>query len=125
MYKEYSFFLKDNGSLLICDYTGYRPNCHQITEVENDDGSAHITLTNHQFRKILLNNSPDNSIYIMDAKMQSVLNLSVKANFIRYIVPNRAYDEISQYSIASGFGITGQNRFLWGYQNDLYIGNMP
>lgn len=125
MYKEYAFFVKENGTLLICDYTGYRPDCRSVTEIESSDGTAFIGLANHQFKKIMTNSSPDNSIYIMDAKMQSVLNISAKANFIRYIVPNRSFDEISQYSNATGFGITGQNRLLWGYQNDLYIGNMP
>ena len=61
----------------------------------------------------------------MDAKLQSVLNLSAKGNFIRYIVPNRTIEDLSQFSMATGFGITGQNRLLWGYKNDLYIGNMP
>lgn len=125
MYKEYSFFLRDNGTLLVCDYTGYRPVCNNITEVWSPDRKAYLNLENHDFRKIILNASPDNSIYIMDAKLQSVLNLSTKTNYIRYIVPNRTTEEISRYSDATGFGITGQNRLLWGYRNDLYIGNMP
>ena len=125
MYKEFAYFLKENGTLLVCDYTGYRPSCKNITEVQNADGSAQITLSNHNFKKIILNSSPDNSIYIMDDRLQSLLNLSAKSNFIRYIVPNRNTDDISQYSRATGFGITGQNRLLWSYQNDLYIGNMP
>ena len=125
MYKEFSFFLRDNGTLLVCDYTGYRPVCNNITEVWSPDRKAYLNLENHDFRKIILNASPDNSIYIMDAKLQSVLNLSTKTNYIRYIVPNRTTEEISLYSNATGFGITGQNRLLWGYRNDLYIGNMP
>ena len=125
MYKEYAYYLKSNGTLLICDYTGYRPDCQTITDVSSSDGSAQIDLSLHQFSKILLNNSPDNSLYIMDAKLQTLLNLSVKGNFIRYIVPNRTIEDISQFALATGFGITGQNRLLWGYKNDLYIGNMP
>lgn len=125
MYKEYSYFLRENGTLLICDYTGYRPVCSNLNEIHNADGSAYLNLANHKFKKILVNSSPDNSIYIMDAKLQSVLNLSTKLNFIRYIVPNRTGEEISQFSEATAFGITGQNRLLWGYKNDLYIGNMP
>ena len=125
MYKEFSFFLRENGTLLTCDYTGYRPDCRSITEIDSEDGSAHIGLANHQFRKILVNNSPDNSVYIMDAKMQSILNLSVRGNFVRYIIPNRTLEEISHYSEATGFGITGQNRLLWAYKNDFYAGNMP
>ena len=125
MYKEFSFFLRDNGTLLVCDYTGYRPVCNNITEVWSPDRKAYLNLENHDFRKIILNASPDNSIYIMDAKLQSILNLSTKTNYIRYIVPNRTTEEISLYSNATGFGITGQNRLLWGYRNDLYIGNMP
>ena len=125
MYKEFSFFLRDNGTLLVCDYTGYRPVCNNITEVWSPDRKAYLNLGNHDFRKIILNASPDNSIYIMDARLQSVLNLSTKTNYIRYIVPNRTTEEISRYSDATGFGITGQNRLLWGYRNDLYIGNMP
>ena len=125
MYKEFSFFLRDNGTLLVCDYTGYRPVCSNITEVWSPDRNAYLNLENHDFRKIILNASPDNSIYIMDAKLQSVLNLSTKTNYIRYIVPNRTTEEISRYSSATAFGITGQNRLLWGYRNDLYIGNMP
>ena len=125
MYKEFSFFLRDNGTLLVCDYTGYRPVCSNITEVWSPDRNAYLNLENHDFRKIILNASPDNSIYIMDAKLQSVLNLSTKTNYIRYIVPNRTTEEISRYSSATAFGITGQNRLLWGYRNDLYIANMP
>ena len=125
MYKEFSFFLRENGTLLVCDYTGYRPVCNNITEVWSPDRKAYINLENHDFRKIILNASPDNSIYIMDSKLQSVLNLSTKTNYIRYIVPNRSTEDISRYSNATAFGITGQNRLLWGYRNDLYIGNMP
>lgn len=125
MYKEFSFFLRENGTLLVCDYTGYRPVCNNITEVWSPDRKAYLNMENHDFRKIILNSSPDNSIYIMDAKLQSVLNLSTKSNFVRYIVPNRSTEDISQYSNATAFGITGQNRLLWGYKNDLYIGNMP
>ena len=125
MFKEFSFFLRENGTLLVCDYTGYRPICNNLTEIWSPDRKAYLNLENHDFRKIILNSSPDNSIYIMDAKLQSVLNLSTKLNYIRYIVPNRTTEDISQYSNATGFGITGQNRFLWGYRNDLYIGNMP
>lgn len=125
MYKEFSFFLRDNGTLLVCDYTGYRPVCSNVNEVWSPDRNAYLNLENHDFRKIILNASPDNSIYIMDAKLQSVLNLSTKTNYIRYIVPNRTTEEISRYSSATAFGITGQNRLLWGYKNDLYIGNMP
>ncbi len=125
MYKEYAYFLRSNGTLLICDYTGYRPTCQNIPSVQNEDGSIHIDMSLHKFRKILINASPDNSIYIMDAKFQSLLNLSAKGTFIRYIVPNRDSEEISQYAFASGFGITGQNQLLWGFRNDLYIGNMP
>ena len=125
MYKEYTFFLKDNGALMVCDYTGYRPSCTNISEVKSTDGTAYIDMTKHNFKKIFLNSSPDNSIYIMDAKLQSLLNLSTKMNFIRYIVPNRTSEEISQFSNATAFGITGQNRLLWGYKNDFYIGNMP
>lgn len=125
IFKEYGFFLKEDGNLLTCDYTGYRPNCGTITEIVSPDGKSHIKLANHNFKKIIVNNSPDNSIYIMDAKMQSILNLSVKSNYIRYIVPNRALDNMAQYSTATGFGINGQNRLLWAYDNALYIGNMP
>ena len=125
MYKEYSYFLRESGTLLVCDYTGYRPVCSSITEVWSPDRKAYLNLENHEFKKVLLNSSPDNSLYIMDAKLQSILNLSTKSNFIRYIVPNRTVEAISMYSNASAFGITGQNRLLWGYKNDLYIGNMP
>jgi len=125
MFKENSFFLRDDGTLLMCDYTGYRPACQSITEISNDNNTVHIGLSNHHFRKILVNNSPDNSIYIMDSKLQTILNLSVKANFIRYIVPNRSFDEISQFSDATAFGIADRNRLLWGYKNNLYAGNMP
>ena len=125
MYKEYAYFLRQNGSLLVCDYTGYRPACSEILSVESPDGSAHVNLTLHQFSKIFLNSSPDNSIYLVDTKLQSVLNLSVKTNYVRYIIPNRSGDEISQFANASGFGIIGQNRLLWAYRSDLYIGNMP
>ena len=125
MFKEYSYFLRENGTLLVCDYTGYRPACSNLNEVHSADGSAYLNFANHKFKKILVNSSPDNSIYIMDAKLQTILNLSTKLNFIRYIVPNRAGEEISQFSEATAFGITGQNRLLWGYKNDLYIGNMP
>ncbi len=125
MFKEYSYFLRNNSTLLVCDYTGYRPDCQEYTNIQNEDKSVYVGFKNHHFKKILVNVSPDNSIYIMDEKLQSVLNLSVKLNYIRYIVPNRSIDEISQYSKASGFGITGQNRLLWSYQNDLYIANMP
>ena len=125
MYKEYSYFLRQNGSLMVCDYTGYRPACSEILSVDSPDGKAHVDLTQHKFTRIFLNSSPDNSIYMADTEMQSVLNLSVKSNYIRYIVPNRSMDEISQYAQATGFGITGQNRLLWAYRSDLYIGNMP
>ena len=125
MFKEYSYFLRNNGTLLVCDYTSYRPDCQEYTNIQNEDRSVYVGFQNHHFKKILVNSSPDNSIYIMDEKLQSVLNLSVKMNYIRYIVPNRNIDEISQYSKATGFGITGQNRLLWSYQNDLYIANMP
>lgn len=125
MFREFSYFLRNDGTLLVCDYTGYRPDCSTITEIQNENGSAFIGMANHRFKKILVNNSPDNSVYIMDEKLQTVLNLSVKMNYIRYITPNRSLDEISQYSNATGFGITGQNRLLWSYRNDLYIGNMP
>lgn len=125
MYREYSYFLRKNSNLLVCDYTGYRPDCRDYTDIQNEDGSVFVGFDNHRFKKIIINASPDNSIYIMDEKLQSVLNLSVKMNYIRYIVPNRSIDEISQYSIATGFGITGQNRLLWSYQNDLYTANMP
>ena len=125
MFKEYSFFLKEDGTLLTCDYTGYRPACSTITELISSDGNSHINLADHKFRKILVNNSPDNSIYIMDAKMQSVLNISAKSNFIRYIIPNRSLENMAQYSTATGFGINGQNRLIWAYDNVLYIGNMP
>ena len=125
IYKDYAYYLKANGTLLICDYTGYRPDCQTITDVENDSQTNHIDLSLHNFKKIMVNSSPDNSIYIMDSHLQSILNLSVKGNFIRYIVPNRTVEDISQISDATGFGITGQNRLLWGYKNDLYIGNMP
>ena len=125
MYKEFSYFLRENGTLLVCDYTGYRPVCNNLTEVWSPDRKAYLNLENHDFRKIILNSSPDNSIYIMDAKLQSALNLSTKSNYVRYIIPNRTTEEISMFSNASAFGITGQNRLLWGYRNDLYIGNMP
>ena len=124
-FREYSYFLKSNGMLLFCDYTGYRPSCQTIEDLYSQDGSAQIHLPLHNFSKIMVNNSPDNSIYIMDSRMQTVLNISAKANFIRCIVPNRSLEEISQFSNATAFGITGQNRLLWGYKNDLYIGNMP
>lgn len=125
MYKEYSFFLKENSNLLICDYSGYRPDCKTMTEIESPDGLSHINFSNHRFRKILVNSSPDNSIYIMDAKMQTILNISAKSNFVRYIIPNRTIDDISQNSTATGFGIIDQNRLVWAYSNNLYIGNMP
>ena len=125
MYKEYSYFLRSNGTLLLCDFTGYRPDCRDITNIQNPNGTNYLDFSLHHFSKIMMNSSPDNSVYIMDSKMQSVLNLSAKANFIRYIVPNRSIEEISQFSNATAFGITGQNRLLWGFNNDLYIGNMP
>ena len=125
MYREYAFFLKENSNLLTCDYSGYRPDCKTISEIESPDGLSHINFSNHEFRKILLNSSPDNSIYIMDAKLQTILNISAKSNFVRYIVPNRTIDDISQYSTATGFGITDQNRLVWAYDNNLYVGNMP
>ena len=125
MYKDYAYYLKANGTLLLCDYTGYRPDCRTITDMENDEGTASIDLSLHRFKKIITNSSPDNSIYIMDGRLQTILNLSVKGNFIRYIVPNRSSENLTQSAEATGFGITGQNRLLWSYKNDLYIGNMP
>lgn len=125
LYKDYAYFLRSNGTLMICDYTAYRPACSTVTELQSSDNSASIDLSLHQFKKIMMNSSPDNSIYLMDAKLQTLLNISVKGNFIRYIVPNRSGADISQSAAATGFGITGQNRLLWAYKNDLYIGNMP
>lgn len=125
MYKDYAYFLRSNGTLLICDYTAYRPDCSPITEIRNEDHTAYVDLSLHNFKKIMINSSPDNSIYLMDSKLQTLLNISVKGNFIRYIVPNRSSADLSQSASATGFGITGQNRLLWSYKNDLYIGNMP
>lgn len=125
MYKDYAYFLRSNGTLLICDYTAYRPDCRPMTEIQNEDHTAYVDLSLHNFKKIMVNSSPDNSIYLMDSKLMTLLNISVKGNYIRYIVPNRTSADLAQAASATGFGITGQNRLLWSYKNDLYIGNMP
>ncbi len=125
VFKDYAYFVRENGNLLRCDYTGYRPICGDITEISDPENGVSINFSLHKFSKILINRTPDTSLYLMDSRLQSLLNLSAKGNFVRYIVPNRAAGDISQFGTPSGFGITGQNRILWAYKNDLYIGNMP
>ncbi len=125
VFKDYAYFVRENGNLLLCDYTGYRPACGDITEISDPNTGVQINFSLHKFSKILINRTPDTSLYLMDSHLQSILNLSAKGNFVRYIVPNRAAGDISQYGTPTGFGITGQNRILWAYKNDLYIGNMP
>lgn len=125
VFKDYAYFVRENGNLLICDYTGYRPDCRDITEISDPENGVRINFSLHKFSKILINRTPDTSLYLMDSRLQSILNLSAKGNFVRFIVPNRAAGDISQFGTPTGFGITGQNRILWAYKNDLYIGNMP
>lgn len=125
VFKDYAYFVRENGNLLMCDYTGYRPVCGDITEISDPENGVQINFSLRKFSKILINRTPDTSLYLMDSHLQSILNLSAKGNYVRFIVPNRAAGDISQFGTPTGFGITGQNRILWAYKNDLYIGNMP
>lgn len=125
VYKEHSYFLSANGSLTTCDFTGYKPICTNITSIEDPEKGVAIDFSNRHISKMMINRSPDISIYLMDGDLQQVINLSVKLNFIRTIAPKRDAGDTPVTSSATGFGITGQNKLIWAYEKDLYIGNMP
>ena len=90
VYDNYSYLLRDNGALIFCDYTGYDPSCTYITDFQNSNNES-IDLTHKHLIQIKLNASPDTSLYLIDEQLQSVINISLKLNLVRYIVPNRFY----------------------------------
>lgn len=124
-YENYTYFLRENGTLAVCDFTGYQPQCSNVTEIRSEAGDVRIDLTRRNITQLMINRSPDNSIYLMDEKLQTAINLSVKLNFVRYIVPDRNESDIPSAAKASAFGISGANKLIWAYNADIYVGNMP
>lgn len=123
VYGDYSYLLRSNGTLIFCDYTGYDPACSYIFELKNAEGQL-IDLTKKHMIQIRMNASPDTSLYLMDEKRQSVINMTLKLNLIRYIVPDRFAGE-GGGKIVTGFGLLNTSNIVWASGSDLYIGQMP
>ena len=123
VYDTYSYLLRSNGTLIFCDYTGYDPACSYIFELKNADGQL-IDLTKKHVIQIRMNTSPDTSLYMIDEKRQSVINMTLKLNLIRYIVPDRFNGE-GGGKVVTGFSLLNASSILWASGSDLYIGLLP
>lgn len=123
IYDRYAYLLRKNGTLIYCDYTGYDPACSYIAILQNEKEEA-VELTDRAFSQIKINTSPDLSLYMVDQKLQSVVNASLKLNLVRYIVPDRAASEGAGKPV-SGFGFLNQANLLWASGAELYNGPMP
>ncbi len=120
---NYSWFLRNNGSLIYCDYTGYTANCQNINTLKSENGND-IDLERMHFSMIKANISPDNSIYVMDNKLQTILNLSLKMNLIRYITPNRD-NNAGQGENVTAFTLFDTYNVLWASGENIYMGSIP
>ena len=123
VYERNSFFLREDGTLAVCDFTGYKPKCSNVTELSIDDQGTKVDLTMRSVRKILSNSSPDNSLYLMDTELQTVLNISMKLNFIRYIVPDRTNSDHPLRPLEA-FGLSGKSMFFWAYGQEIFWGKL-
>ncbi len=123
VYDNYSYLLRDNGALIFCDYTGYDPSCSYVSAFQNANNES-IDLTHKHMIQIKLNATPDTSLYLIDEHLQSIVNISLKLNLIRYIVPNRFSGEGAEKTITA-FGFVNNSNIIWAAGSDIYIGAMP
>ncbi len=86
-------FLRNSGTLIVCDYTGYIPLCSYVDELKDAEGNITIDLMRKNMIQMKMNLSPDNSLYLIDEQRQSILNISVKLNLIRTLAPERFHSQ--------------------------------
>jgi len=116
-----SYFLRSNGTLITCDYTGYIPLCSYVDQLKSSDGTQQIDLSAKNYFQLNMNVAPDTSLYLMDSETQSVLNFTLKMNLIKNSVPDRFDGEGSERKV-SGFGFLDQFQMIWASGGQLYIG---
>lgn len=121
IYGANSYFLRTNGTLIVCDYTGYTPVCSYVDQLVFSESGQEIDLTLKNYFQINMNMSPDTSLYLMDSHSQSVLNVTLKLNLIRNSVPDRFEGEGSDRSV-TGFGFLDQFQLVWTSSDQIFIG---
>lgn len=121
IYEQYSYLLRQNGTLIFCDYTGYSPLCSYVDTLTFYNDSQSIDLTKKHFFQINMNRSPDTSIYLMDRENQSLLNTTIKLNLIRNLVPDR-FEGDGDGKVVTAFGFISQFQVVWASQDQLFVG---
>ncbi len=121
IYEQYSYLLRQNGTLIFCDYTGYSPLCSYVDTLTFYNDSQSIDLTKKHVFQINMNRSPDTSIYLMDRENQSLLNTTIKLNLIRNLVPDR-FEGDGDGKVVTAFGFIGQFQVVWASQDQLFVG---
>lgn len=123
VYANYAYILRQTGSMIVCDYTGYIAMCSYVDELKSADGSKTISLLNRHLFQVQMNSSPDNSLYMMDTTGQSILNATVKMNLVRNLVPDR-FTSVGNGETPTAFGFLDPTKIVWAAGNMIFVGSI-
>jgi hypothetical protein len=123
VYANYAYILRQTGSMIVCDYTGYIAMCSYVDELKSADGSKTISLLNRNLFQMQMNSSPDNSLYMMDTTGQSILNATVKMNLVRNLVPDR-FTSVGNRETPTAFGFLDPTKIVWAAGNMIFVGSI-
>ena len=76
------------------------------------------------FFDIQINNAPDTSLYLFDRDRQSMINLTLKLNLVRYLVPDRFKSDATDET-ATAFTFFDRATPIWAAGNRLFVGTLP
>lgn len=118
------FLLRKNGGIDVCDYKGYAPDCDFVETVSSADGLRTFRIADRGFFDIQVNNAPDTSLYLFDRSRQSMINLTLKLNLVRYLVPDRSKSDATDET-ATAFTFFDRATPIWAAGNRLFVGTLP
>lgn len=118
------YLLRENGGLISCDYKGYVPVCSFADSFSAADGNRTIPIIDRGLFSIRVNEAPDSSLYLFDRDSQSIVNVTLKLNLVRYIVPDRFRSDCVD-EIATAFVFFDRSTPVWAAGDRLFVGTLP
>lgn len=118
------FLLRENGGLIVCDYKGYLPICSFVDSVSSSDGSMTLPIVDRDLIEIGVNTMPDRSLYLFDRERLALVNVTLKLNLVRYLVPDRFAGDVDAVA-GSAFTFFDRGTVVWAAADRLYVGTLP
>jgi hypothetical protein len=126
------YILRGNGQMIECTYSPIKDmkstSCQSpapFLDTRNGQDASVNSFPDAQFVQLHMTESPDSSLYLLDASKDTIYHFSYLRSLQRVLHPRLVDGNDSASLIPTAFAVSASRELFIAYNNQIYFGQIP